>query len=82
MNKFIGSIFCLISALLTSARYLSAAIYINSSGLSNLGPEEFQRGLSFIGSPLMIASVISLVVGILFIVYGIYQDVKKDKSSH
>lgn len=78
-NKGIGSIFCLIAALLTSARYLSAAIFM--SGVSSWDSDLFSCGLEYIGSPLKTASIISLVVGILFLVYGISQDIKKDKSS-
>lgn len=78
-NKGVGSIFCLISALLMCARYLSAAIFMN--GGSTWDSELFAAGLEYVGSPLRIACIISLVVGILFLAYGIYQDIKKDKST-
>jgi len=79
-NKGVGSIFCLISALLMCTRYLSVAIFM--SGVPNWSSELFSAGLEYVGSPLKVASIISLVVGILFLIYGVYQDVKKDKSSN
>ena len=78
-NKGVGSVFCLISALLMCARYLSAAIFM--SGVSSWDSELFTNGLLYVGAPLKTASIVSLIVGILFLVYGLYQDVKKDKSS-
>ena len=79
-NKGVGSIFCLISALLMCTRYLSAAIFMN--GVSSWTSVLFSSGLEYVGSSLKIASIISLVVGILFLAYGLYQDIKKDKSSN
>ena len=74
-NKGIGSIFCLISALLMCTRYLSTAIYM--SGVTTWSAELFSTGLTYIGAPLKVASIVSLVVGILFLLYGLYQDMKK-----
>ena len=78
-NKGVGSVFCLISALLMCARYVSAAIFM--SGVSSWDSELFAAGLLYVGTPLKTASIVSLIAGILFLVYGLYQDVKKDKSS-
>ena len=47
------------------------------SGGSILDYKSFYNGLKYVGSPLKIASIISLVVSILFLAYGIYQDIKK-----
>lgn len=77
-NKVVGSIFCLISALLMSARYLTAGIFM--SGMNSWGSDLFSQGLEYIGSPLKIASIIALIVGIIFLLYGVYQDLKKSQS--
>lgn len=74
-NKGVGSVFCLISALLMCTRYLSAAIFM--TGLSSWSSVMFSNGLEYVGSSLKIASIISLIVGVLFLAYGIYQDIKK-----
>ncbi len=49
-NKGIGAIFCLISAVLMSARYIAAAIFM--SNVSSWDSSLFQAGLSYVGSPL------------------------------
>ena len=78
-NKGVGSIFCLIAALLMSARYLSAAIFL--SGVSSWDAALFSSGLEYVGSPLKIMAIVSLGIGILFLIYGMYQDRKKDTSA-
>ena len=77
-NKGIGAVFCLIAAILTSARYLSAAIFM--SGVSSWSDQLFAAGLSYVGSPLKIAAIVSLVVGIAFLGYGLYQDGKGNRK--
>ncbi len=74
-NKSIGAIFCLISAVLTSARYIAAATFM--SNVSSWDSSLFQAGLSYVGSPLKITAVIALIAGICFLVYGVLQDFKK-----
>lgn len=77
-NKGIGTIFCLISAMLMCTRYIAAAIFM--SGVSSWDSDLFANGLKFIGSPLKIASVLALITGIIFLSVGIYQDLKKEKK--
>ena len=77
-NKGVGAVFCLISAILMSTRYISAALFM--SNVSSWNTVLFQSGLSYIGSSLKIASIVSLVVGIVFLVYGLYQDVKSQRK--
>ena len=77
-NKGIGSIFCLIAAVLTAARYMAAAIFM--SNVSSWDAGLFASGLEYIGPELKIASIISLVVGIVFLGVGIYQDIKEKKK--
>ena len=74
-NKGIGAIFCLISAVLASTRYLAAAIYM--SNVTSWSSKMFQDGLDYVGSPLKVAAFITLIAGICFLGYGIFQDFKK-----
>ena len=77
-NKGVGAVFCLISAILMSTRYISAAVFM--SNVSSWNTVLFQSGLSYIGSSLKNASIVSLVVGIVFLGYGLYQDVKSQRK--
>lgn len=77
-NKGIGAVFCLIAAILTAARYLAAAVFM--SNVASWSAELFQCGLDYVGSPLKILAVISLIVGIVFLVLGIRQDLRKAKK--
>ena len=75
-NKGVGAIFCLIAALLISARYIAAAIFM--SGLSVTWSEElYAAGLEYVGWPLPAMAAIALAAGIAFLAYGLYEDVKK-----
>ena len=74
-NKGIGAIFCLIAAILTSARYIAAAAFM--SNVTSWDSTLFQTGLSYVGSPLKIMAIIALVAGICFLGYGVVQDFKK-----
>lgn len=73
-NKGVGAIFCLIAAILMAARYLSAAIFM--SGTPTWSAENFSSSLSYVGSPLLILSIIALLVGIVFLIVGIFRDRK------
>ena len=74
-NKGIGAVFCLISAVLLSARYLAAAVFM--SNVTNWDSSLFQAGLGYVGSPLKVAAIIALIAGICFLGYGVIQDFKK-----
>jgi len=63
-----GVLFCLIAALLFIARYISAAIY--SSGISTWSAELFHDILGYVGGGLTICSAISLLVGIIYLVWA------------
>ena len=76
-NKGIGAIFCLISAILMSTRYIAAACFM--SNVTSWDSSLFQEGLSYVGSPLKIAAIVALVAGICFLVYGLFQDSKKER---
>lgn len=73
-NKGVGTMFCLISAILISAKYIAAAIFM--SGITALDSTMFAAGLEYVGPFLTIVSLVALIVGILFLGYGLYQDIK------
>ena len=77
-NKGVGAIFCLISAILASTRYLAAAIFMSNA--TSWDSSLFQAGLSYAGTPLKTAAIIALITGICFLAYGVFQDAgKRDK---
>jgi hypothetical protein len=77
-NKGTGAVFCLIAAILAAARYIAAAVFM--SNVTSWNAELFQCGLNYVGSPLKIMAVISLIVGIVFLVLGVCQDLRKTKK--
>ena len=77
-DKGVGAIFCLISSILISAKYLSAAIFVSNT--SNKDAILFSASLEYVGSFLTIASLIALIIGLLFLGYGLYQYVKGNKK--
>ena len=77
-DKGIGAVFCGIAAMLLSAKYIAAAIFL--SGVQSWNWNLFQAGLSYVGATLDIASAGSLLVGILFLGYGVYRDVREKKK--
>lgn len=74
-NKGVGAIFCLISAILISTKYIAAAMFM--SGVTSWNVQLFAAGLEYVGPFLSIASFIALIIGILFLGYGVYQDIKE-----
>ena len=74
-NKGIGAIFCLISAILISVYYLTAAIFMSPVTSCNAGL--FAAGLEYEGPLLLMAATVALVVGILFLGYGVFQDIRE-----
>ena len=63
-----GTIFCLIATILFSVRYIAAAIFM--SGTSSWSEELFYSGLNYIGTPLLYSSIVSLIVGIGYLVWA------------
>lgn len=74
-KKGVGAIFCLISAILFAARSLTAATYFSST--PSWSGEDFQRALEYIGPGLLIASIVALVLGACFLIFGLLTDEKK-----
>ena len=73
-NKGIGAVFCLIASILMAARYVTAAIFM--SGVASWDSELFRSGLNYIGPALPIAAIAALIVGVVFLGIGIFQDKK------
>lgn len=74
-NKGVGVIFCLISAILVSEKYISAAMFM--SNLATQDASLFKNGLEYVGPFLSIEAIIAMIIGILFLGYGLYTDSKK-----
>ena len=74
-NKGVGVIFCLISEILVSAKYISAAMFM--SNLATQDASLFKNGLEYVGPFLSIEAILAMIIGILFLGYGLYTDSKK-----
>ena len=74
-NKAVGTVFCLIAAILAGARYVATAIFMSNT--SSWSAELFREGLNYVGPNLLIASIAALVAGVAFLVYGLLKDGKK-----
>lgn len=74
-NKGVGVIFCLISAILVSAKYISAAMFM--SNVTSWDATLFKSGLEYVGPFLSIEAILAMIIGILFLGYGLYIDSKK-----
>ncbi len=73
-NKGVGAVFCLIAAILTAVRYVSAAIFM--SGVASWDSGLFRAGLEYIGPALPTAAIAALAAGVVFLAAGIIQDIK------
>ena len=62
-----GTVFCLIAALLLSAKYIAAAIYL--SGSISWDAELFRSGLTYVGGTLTVCALLALIVGVAFLVW-------------
>ena len=73
-NKGVGAVFCLIAAILMSARYVTAALFMSS--ISTWSSDMFRASLEYIGPALPIAAIAALIVGVVFLGVGIFKDRK------
>ena len=73
-DKGVGAIFCMIAAILMSARYLSAAVFM--SGVTSWDKALFEAGLAYVGQPLKICAILALAAGLVFLALGIWKDRK------
>ncbi len=77
-NKGVGVVFCIISAALKITQYLTIAIYAQNRFTTSWSADDIEHYMSdYIGPALPVWSTIALIAGILFLAYGIFQDVKK-----
>ncbi len=74
--KGVGTVFCLIAAILAGFRYVAAALYV--SGAPTISAEVFQAALASVGPALLIAAIAALVIGVCFLVLGFARDGKKE----
>ncbi len=66
MNKrAAGVAFVFIAAFLFLGRYIVAAIFMSNP--SSMDAALFSHGLEYVGSPLLILSIISLVIGCIYL---------------
>ena len=75
-----GIEFIAISAFLISIKYISAAIF--GSGVASWDGGLFNAMLSHVGYTLSNFSLLSLLVGILYIVWGEYEELKREKRTN
>jgi hypothetical protein len=68
MRRAIGLGFCAIAAFLFAARYICAAIF--GSNVASWSAELFRAMYGYVGPGLSIAAGVSLVVGIVYLVWG------------
>lgn len=64
-NKGVGVTFCLISA-----KYISASMFM--SNVTSWYASLFHSGLEYVGPFLSRASIVALIIGLLFLEYGLY----------
>jgi hypothetical protein len=65
-HRAAGVTFCAIAAFLFASRYLAAAIF--GCGVPSWSAVLFNRMLTSVGNGLQIASVISLLIGVVYLV--------------
>ncbi|WP_432352065.1 hypothetical protein [Sporosarcina sp. A2] len=79
-RRGIGISFIAISAFLLSVKYISAAIF--GSGVSSWDEDLFSSMLSYVGKPLSTFSLLSLIIGTAYIVWGEYEELKLKKKTN
>lgn len=67
-KRVTGAIFCLIAGILFSARYITAAIFMSNTSSWDSGL--FKAGLEYQGNALLVFSIISLIVGIIYLIWS------------
>lgn len=74
-KRITGGLFCLTSGVLFSLRYLSATIHVSAMGTWDKAI--FSNSLAYVGTELLIVSIISLAVGMLYLVIAELDERKK-----
>lgn len=73
-KRFVGAIFCLISAILFASRYVATALFLSST--TAYDKELFEAVLENVGDNLLWMSIISLIVGIIYLIWAEVKDIK------
>jgi hypothetical protein len=60
--------FCLIAAILYCTRYITVALF--HIGFNEFAPDNFKVLLDGIGTPLLTLSIISLIIGLIYLALG------------
>lgn len=76
-RKVIGCVFCVIAALLYVTRFIAAAIYM--SNVASQSRELFQNSMNYVGKDLHLWALAALIIGIVYIVSGEWNDLKKKR---
>jgi hypothetical protein len=74
-RRGVGFGFCAVAAFLFAARFVCAAIF--GSAVTSWDAEGFQAMYRYVGSGLTTAALISLVVGIVYLVAGELLDLQR-----
>ncbi len=76
MEKCIsGAVLCLAAALVESAKYLSAAVYM--AGNASQSRELFEGGLKYVGNAPDVMAAVALAAGMLLITWGIMDTTRR-----
>ncbi len=73
--KSVGTVFCVIAAILMGVRYIAAALYV--SGAATISADVFSAALASVGPALLIAAAAALAAGVCFLILGFVKDGKK-----
>ena len=73
--KGVGTVFCVIAAILAGVRYIAAALF--ASGSATISSEVFAVALASVGTTPLIAAIAALAIGVCFLALGFAKDGKK-----
>lgn len=74
-KRITGALFCLAASILFSVRYLCAAVHV--SEMASWNKALFSNSLSYVGTPLLIASILALIAGAAYLVSAELDERKK-----
>ncbi len=76
-RQSLGLGFCGIAAFLFASRYVCAAIYATTLTPRDIDSYAFGRFYGYIGPGTTVAALVSLIVGIVYIIWGEFADRQK-----
>lgn len=80
-RRLVGMFFISISTILFSMRYIAAAIYGAGISINNeYSKEVFHRNLLYIGNLPLILSIISLVLGTIYLIWAEFE-IEREKRN-